>query len=745
MKPDFFSHHKHGRVLLGITNEGVAFTTDGRTNFMDGVVQDATPDDIAEELGKRLGRAAELGFGDCLIIWPRQHICIEPGGYCTKKTVGYRPLPLERIAEICRKTKTYLCLMYAEGNVEMDAARVAKFQKKSGHRFLGECLGEIGGRTWFSAARLERLRTQQNATGPGALKQTLAARNMREAKRNYVDYVRRRVRKWLDMDCPPSFPVDGTTLHRYNLEAGVGFAGVEVCDRLPRNMAAARGASRSYGKTFWCSYIPLGHYFGSPHNTPAKIGRWKVSLDLSYLMGASLVINENGVFSTQLYNLPRRGDVHNLRSPFCRKTSGIYHDFARFTKLHRRPQGHPEASIAVMQGHLDGWNGTPQSDRQRVWAQHGRGEHWKLGAAERSWQYLDSVFYPGGKWLSGMPYGPVDVISSDAPVSVMKAHRFLVFLGWNTMTKGLLIRLERFVRAGGTLLMSLPHLSTSADRGSELDLVDAKLQKQMFGAAVRRGAYPVKSIRCVEGKRLAGMKKQYPIRGQRVSVAEACMHDAEALAVSGSRPALSRHSLGKGVVYLNLCRNYPGEPGLERFFTDLLKALSKEAVQNGDLSVAGSPYLDYAVYGPDGDRPRTLYLFEYEPRHDEYPDGTAGFRRHANRKPPRGYCRVTVGGRSCKLALRPNELRVVYILDDMVVSPASRYAFPAACRSVNTRTEIVFRGEGRTSVHLMPLRAGRPAVKVQGKRVTVRSEDSAGCFRFSLDLAGNAKVEILRT
>ena len=670
MRPDFLAYHKQGRVLLGTCNETAVFGVNGTQSFMDGLVQDASLEEVVAEIERRIRKAKELGFGDVIVLWPRQHFRTATGGMETMRTVDHRDLPLERLAGICGKTGTYFALHYAEGNIRMNPARVKKLQRESGGRFLGECLGEVGGRTWYSAARAARLKQHQENAKPGAITHKLDARDMRGAKRNYVDFIRRRTTKWRRMGCHGNFPVDGTAMHKYNLEGGIDFAGAELIERFARSLALTRGASRSHGKDFWCSYIPLAHYLGWPHNTPAKLGRWKVALNQSLMMGAGMIIEESGVFSTQMWtpNMPRFRGVYSSKDPFCGKATQIFRDFARFTARHRRPPGHPRSLIAVVQGHLDGWNGTPPSSRQRVWAQHGQGDHWKLGPAEESWSHLDNVFYPGGKWLSGTPYGQVDIISSDAPVSVMNEHKLLVFLGWNTMTRGLLTKLRRYVRSGGTLLVCLPHLSVSADRGSDLEMIGPAFQRDMLGLEILKKTARVHEITLTKARSLPGMRRRYAMRGNPVRVPAVKLRGAEPIAVSGTRPVLVRHGLGRGSVYLSLCRNYPAESGLQHFFSDLLKTLSSQALQQQELRVDGSPYLNYAVYDQDDTGAKMLYLLEYNPRHDEYPAETGMSAKRAAEARGTRKAIITIGGTKHQVTLRPNALKTVRVADGTVLT-----------------------------------------------------------------------------
>ena len=69
-------------------------------------------------------------------------------------------------------------------------------------------------------------------------------------------------------------------------------------------------------------------------------------------------------------------------------------------------------------------------------------------------------------WLAGTPYGQVDVmqIDDESTLADLRRYDLLVFGGWNTMTPHVKDVLERYVKGGGTLVMSRPELTTRTDR-----------------------------------------------------------------------------------------------------------------------------------------------------------------------------------------------------------------------------------------------------------------------------------------
>ena len=88
---------------------------------------------------------------------------------------------------------------------------------------------------------------------------------------------------------------------------------------------------------------------------------------------------------------------------------------------------------------------------------------------------LEDIFFPRPKdlvapfannWLAGTPYGQVDVMQVDDESTLAELRRYslLVFGGWNTMTAHVRDVLERYVKEGGTLVMSRPEMTTRTDR-----------------------------------------------------------------------------------------------------------------------------------------------------------------------------------------------------------------------------------------------------------------------------------------
>ena len=151
--------------------------------------------------------------------------------------------------------------------------------------------------------------------------------------------------------------------------------------------------------------------------------------------------------------------------------------FYDWVKAHPRDTGTPETKIAMALGNLDAYLG--MNGGFSIWAQHANAATnaplWKYGAPEHTQCALEDLFFPlapkavepfANRWLAGTPFGQVDVVNVDDDIALADLRRYdlLVFGGWNTMTPQAKDVLERYVRQGGTLVMSRPELTTRIDR-----------------------------------------------------------------------------------------------------------------------------------------------------------------------------------------------------------------------------------------------------------------------------------------
>jgi hypothetical protein len=100
---------------------------------------------------------------------------------------------------------------------------------------------------------------------------------------------------------------------------------------------------------------------------------------------------------------------------------------------------------------------------------------WYEGMPERSWEIFRKVFYPlknvlgdyVNSFFSGTPYGMTDIVSFAGeltPEFLGEQYKALLFTGWNTANENQYEILKKYVYNGGTLFISIPHLSTNKTR-----------------------------------------------------------------------------------------------------------------------------------------------------------------------------------------------------------------------------------------------------------------------------------------
>ena len=192
----------------------------------------------------------------------------------------------------------------------------------------------------------------------------------------------------------------------------------------------------------------------------------------------------------------------------------ILREFNQFTQIHSRPKNGPKATMAFAHGYLDGYTGLWN---KYVWGQFG-GKKWLHGPAEWGWDYLEGIhrkpewdnsFVQGERDFNGNPpYGQYDIVPAEAPLKVLRKYTCLVFLGWNTMTKEIYKKLKAYVKHGGHLIMSVPHLSTHTDRADELKLYRNGDFRELFGVKVkRRGKQGVAGVKYFQDSSLPSLLK----------------------------------------------------------------------------------------------------------------------------------------------------------------------------------------------------------------------------------------------
>ena len=373
--------------------------------------------------------------------------------------------------------------------------------------------------------------------------------------------------------------------------------------------ALARGLCKQFRLPLWGTDIAHEHYSWQPYASPYKFPMLTQALRLKYMSGCKLLLLESGSYwqqsdhveDTPMHQVPKL-DLGNIsdtnprlsapyvaearkhyknidaNSPICRQYRKILSDFYDFVKAEGTPEGQPEIRLAAIKGNLDlsQQEFNPNSAIAGMYAFAEKDPRWFEAAPEKSRTIFDNVFYPRnpgmGEYLnpffSGTPYGMTDIVSfAGKPDARFLSNNYkaLLFAGWNTCSAHQYKVLVDYVRCGGMLFVSIPHLSTNrarnyldygvgelVNRGDFSELCGAKVKgrgQQFYWAVTPQKDNPLG----ISPYRKFGVFLTH--RGE----LELC-GKPEILAVEdeGFKPVLLRHRLGKGVVYFLNSWEYPG-------------------------------------------------------------------------------------------------------------------------------------------------------------------------------------------
>lgn len=389
----------------------------------------------------------------------------------------------------------------------------------------------------------------------------------------------------------------------YYYEWGFRMVWVEqgVClDNLQVTLAFLRGAARQHGAYFGIDFSSWG---GLPDvSLPVfydEAGRRQCGTDPSYLLEGWLTCALNGanfVFqevSEHAYFLPRKSDKDPIVLSDCGKKAEAFADFA----LKRHPdRGEPHIPVAVMLEHDHGWNPMKFKAQHFVWGgkvPYESGDYmiehffeyaypgykYSAGSYEPGWnpeapwktfsEYHSSLLsggdmrpYNRGKITPSHWSDGVDVIIENASVEAMMRYPVIVLLGRLKVTPDLEKRLEAYVKAGGTLVL------TSTSLGCAWELAGV--------AQSSWGGWVIGEVNFKDGATFFEQRHIYAgyapaaaevIACNRVRLLETVEGTGTQASSNVERPVVFRHKLGKGQVYL-----HAAEYGMTEQGWDLLQS-----------------------------------------------------------------------------------------------------------------------------------------------------------------------------
>lgn len=455
-------------------------------------------------------------------------------------------------------------------------------------------------------------------------------RTLAEAESAYVDGIRKACRRGSSafetlsdansgglqavVNVSSSVPVDGSDArrllgeamlaHRYAYMAGVDLILSEtMTGHTSLLLAEARGAARAYRRTMWGMHIAC-HVHMSPEDWRHERMFW-LNLHLGYLSGASLIEDEEGGLAK----------VHSFVSgpsdPLPSARQATMAAFYRWAAQH--PRRSPlKVDVGFIYGRHEAITGGMSLNTERpvrVWEGFGPAiPEWEYVQPERGWLLMD-ILMPGvwlcpvlqdpahlRRWFSGTPHGLVDLVPLEADAECLSRYRLLILPGWNTMREEDVGALATFAERGGTLVLGLPQLQTSADRTQVIsqgprDFISADCMARLCG------------LRLADAVRDAGAVDHDGAHFDLVDAADGPVHladvvlerTARAAASAGDRPIVVEHSLGRGRVFTFTAVDYFGHRGLLPFAkawtTRLLEGFDFDIrLEGGDGEVAFFAY-----------------------------------------------------------------------------------------------------------------------------------------------------------
>lgn len=536
-------------------------------------------------------------------------------------------------AKFCKAYHIYFTIVYSHfwGIESLTGKRVRLLKKLAGKYYVGDTLGEMGGVVSVFQA-YDLIINRANIPDFSDLQQ---------AKEWFVTrVVKPKVDRGKRLGINNIMCVEATAFHRYNCAGGVNTPLTELLVGDPEIMlASVRGTARAYRRRTWGSHIAIEWYGGYRHDDLLKAKRLQLGLYASFIAGAHYIYPESGLFSIHSY-----GRHYGFNSKYCRTNRKIHQDFYRFISTHPRPVIGPLVKVGVIQGKLDGWTGWGCAT---LWGQFHK-DKWQYADPERSWKYLDNLgrsqpwsspFLVGSEDRSGtIPYGQYDIVPLEAPVGVLRQYSCLIFLGWNTMDRNSYEKLKDYTKAGGHLIMAVPHLNIETRREAEMLVINNGDVSDLFGCIIRGKGQPVNAgMRFVAGSTIPAY--QFPVMPKgtfidpicaagRITLADIILKSARKLVqiaddpgggalpyadqytTKDTAPILIENKIGKGVALLITAWEYPGCNGLNAFMELLLNTILTG--EQGDIRVIGNDRVKYAIYqdksAPVGTTTTTVYL-----------------------------------------------------------------------------------------------------------------------------------------
>ena len=518
-----------------------------------------------------------------------------------------------------------------------------------------------------------------------------------------------------------------TPLVCYDYAAGIDIPAIEtMAYNASILFAGARGAAKAFNKERWGVYNAV--YWCKLQEDFSKLSLSYINYYLTYLWGGNMAISEDGHF-----RIFHSGFQQGIRSEETTAHQMILRDFYRFVNICPR-HGKPQVDIAVAQGNLSAeiaavpWN---LYRRLRVWGSKGGvDEKWLCADPEQGMELID-VFMPYSRdgvnirhWFTGTPYGQFDLTPiAYADQNILDTYKLLVFLGWNSMEQKIMDKLERYVENGGTLFMSLPHLSTHEGRNfienmKDLALINDGDYASLFGLKVKKkGNYVKGEVRWkIQTDYFPYWKSYTPAK---IALTNLELNDAEILIEDTSgTPLLVRHRLGKGVAYLLTTWAFPGNSEIHELIRDILHGLGRSIKEGGSVALDDpSNEVAWSVWKDETDL-RDIHLLNTD------------WTELGNEKE----CRLRLGECSIPVVVKEREFNTVTWLDDLAIQPQSDGFYVKTINKIGLNHYLVkVHGHGKMQFNLFILKGKLNEINSNNKEFIFKYNSRKDLIKVTVD------------
>ena len=426
------------------------------------------------------------------------------------------------------------------------------------------------------------------------------SQNMKQASKNYTNYLKYQITKTKEVSPSASFG-DASGGSKYAYLAGVDYIRAKaLTSHTQRLLSEVRPSAESLGNGKWGVDITTQQAYLS--NRENHLSKYFLSLMQPWIMGADAVYDQDSLWA--MYTDERLAWDDSL----TRGKRQMMRSFYKLTNTVGRP-GQNKRKIAVLNGRysapLSGFDKDgEQYDTPCVWGLFGKkdDENWKFSQPEKSHQLMD-LLMPGACAIpfkqkfdkvrfdfSGTPFGDFDYTPIGASQDYLNNYSLLLNLGWNTMLKKDYAKLKSFVENGGVLVTAIPQFSTHIERDFLADMQDLSLFndgdiQDLTGVKVLgrgekySGQYNSLNRSEIISPNLSTLYSDNPLEDGEGYLAEVEVHGAEVVAwdTSSGKPMLVKFPLGDGYVYTFTIWAYPGHEQFKQFSADWINQFLSDA------------------------------------------------------------------------------------------------------------------------------------------------------------------------